>query len=420
LPQHAHLHGADPAKRLIPLFHYALSPGGFLLLGNSETAGEFKRSLCNGGSQVKLYRKKELTLGAGAAFKLQHLSFRRERRAGQADDPVEKKPPLREITERMLLRNHAPACVAVNEQGEILYIHGKTGKYLELPAGDATLNLVRAARDGLKIELANALRKVVAKRKPVRYEGLEVRVNGGFEVVNVTVELADGADRAANVIIVTFQDGQPKAARESAPAASRRPPQINKPPDEKDRHIAALERELLVKTEALQKTVEEMEASNEELKSTNEELQSANEELQSTNEELETSKEELQSVNEELVTVNTELQQKMESLSRINNDMNNLLAGTGIGMLFVDHNLRIQRFTPATTQLIKLIPATSAAPSATWFPTSPTTIISVRTSKPSSTRSCRASPKSRRATAAGSSCACCRIARSKTLSKGPC
>jgi len=138
----------------------------------------------------------------------------------------------------MLLRNHAPACVASTSRARFLH-SWQNRKYLELPAGDATLNLVRAARDGLKIELANALRKVVAKRKPVRYEGLEVRVNGGFEVVNVTVELADGADRAANVIIVTFQDGQPKAARESAPAASRRPPQINKPPDEKDRHIAA-------------------------------------------------------------------------------------------------------------------------------------------------------------------------------------
>ena len=107
--------------------------------------------------------------------------------------------------------------------------------------------------------------------------------------------------------------------------------------------------------EELRSANEEIMSSNEELQSTNEELETAKEELQSTNEELETSKEELQSVNEELVTVNTELQQKMEGLSRANNDMNNLLAGTGIGMLFVDHQLRIQRFTPATTQIINLI-----------------------------------------------------------------
>ena len=122
-----------------------------------------------------------------------------------------------------------------------------------------------------------------------------------------------------------------------------------------DARIAALKQELRAKEEYLQTTNEELETSNEELKSSNEEMQSVNEELQSTNEELETSKEELQSVNEELATVNTELQNKVADLSRANNDMNNLLAGTGIGTIFVDHQLRIQRFTPAVTQVINLI-----------------------------------------------------------------
>jgi two-component system, chemotaxis family, CheB/CheR fusion protein len=119
--------------------------------------------------------------------------------------------------------------------------------------------------------------------------------------------------------------------------------------------IAALKKELRAKEEFLQTTIEELETTNEELKSSNEEMQSINEELQSTNEELETSKEELQSVNEELATVNAELQAKLADLSRANNDMNNLLAGTGIGTVFVDHQLRIQRFTPAVTQVINLI-----------------------------------------------------------------
>ena len=122
-----------------------------------------------------------------------------------------------------------------------------------------------------------------------------------------------------------------------------------------DARIAALKQELRAKEEYLQTTNEELETSNEELKSSNEEMQSVNEELQSTNEELETSKEELQSVNEELATVNAELQNKVADLSRSNNDMNNLLAGTGIGTIFVDHQLRIQRFTPAVTQVINLI-----------------------------------------------------------------
>ena len=122
-----------------------------------------------------------------------------------------------------------------------------------------------------------------------------------------------------------------------------------------DSRIAALKQELRAKDEYLQSTNEELETSNEELKSANEELQSINEELQSTNEELETSKEELQSVNEELSTVNAELQTKVADLSHANNDMNNLLAGTGIATVFVDQQLRILRFTPAATKIINLI-----------------------------------------------------------------
>jgi len=344
-------------KRLLPLFHYALSPGGFLLLGNSESIGEFTSLFTTAERKWKLYRRKDFTVGAVGALTAPRLPMHAEHSAAEAgsDEQKERKPPLREITERMLLRNYAPACVAVNEQGEILYVHGRSGKYLELPAGDASLNLLRAAREGLKIELANGLRKVIAKRQPVRYEGLDVRTNGGFESVDVNLELADGPASASNIVIVTFRESPPRAKAEAPVAAASAAPRTSRPPAEKDRHIAALERELRVKTETLQTTVEELETSNEELKSTNEELQSTNEELQSTNEELETSKEELQSVNEELGTVNSELQQKIDGLSRANNDMNNLLAGTGIGMLFVDHQLHIQRFTPATTQIINLI-----------------------------------------------------------------
>jgi two-component system CheB/CheR fusion protein len=130
---------------------------------------------------------------------------------------------------------------------------------------------------------------------------------------------------------------------------------VQEPITDKEQRIADLAQELRTKEEYLQTTIEELETTNEELKSSNEELQSSNEELQSSNEELETSKEELQSLNEELVTVNTELQKKIDELSQANNDMNNLLAGTGIGTIFVDHQLHIQRFTPAATQIISLI-----------------------------------------------------------------
>ena len=371
-------------KRLLPLFHYALLPGGFLLLGSSESPGEFANLFTTVDRKWKLYRRQDVAPAAVVSLTVPRLPIPTGHPAADGPPPeaAGKKPPMREMTERMLLRNYAPACVAVNEQGEILYIHGRTGKYLELPAGEASLNLLRAAREGLKIELANALRKVAAQRRPVRYEGLEVRTNGGFQKVNVAVELAEGLAGASNVMIVTFQDHPPKTVAEMSPAPSAGPPDSNSPTDEKDRHISSLETQLRIKTDTLQTTVEELEASNEELKSSNEELQSTNEELQSTNEEMETSKEELQSVNEELVTVNTELQQKIEGLSRANNDMNNLLAGTGIGMLFVDHQLRIQRFTQPPCRLSNSSRQTSGGPLAIWFPILSSTTGWARTLKP--------------------------------------
>src|SRR5262249_16325496 len=156
---------------------------------------------------------------------------------GPAGDLREKKAPaLREITERMLLRNYAPACVAVNEHGEILYVHGRSGKYLELPAGDASLNILKAARDGLKIDLDNGPPKVNAQPQAVRYEGLEVRTNGGFPAVTVPLEMAEGLAGASNVILITFHETPAKAPDELPHPLSETPPESSSPPDEKDRH----------------------------------------------------------------------------------------------------------------------------------------------------------------------------------------
>ena len=209
------------------------------------------------------------------------------------------------------------------------------------------------AREGLRRELTTALHRAVTQQGASALPGLRVKTNGDSITVNLTVQpVASGVDGAVRPDTVPGHSG--------GGVASRRRPTWRRTRG-LPRHrgvtgrIAALEQELRAKEEYLQTTIEELETSNEELKSTNEEMQSVNEELQSTNEELETSKEELQSVNEELATVNAELQTKVADLSRANNDMNNLLAGTGIGTLFVDQQLRIPRFTPAATQVINLI-----------------------------------------------------------------
>jgi two-component system CheB/CheR fusion protein len=271
--------------------------------------------------------------------------------------PGRGKSPLRELTERKLLDQYAPAAVLVDERGEILYVHGHTGKYLEPAPGEAGMNIVNMAREGLRRALTNTLQKAVAQKEPAHEPGLQVRTNGDFTTVDLTVEplAAGNAAAAAKLFLVTFADALPAEPQPSAEKATADLVRASLPSEDGDARVAQLRQELRAKEEHLQATNEKLETTNEELKSSNEEMQSVNEELRSTNEELETAKEELQSVNEELATVNAELQQKVADLSRANNDMNNLLAGTGIGTIFVDHQLRILRFTPSVTQVINLI-----------------------------------------------------------------
>jgi len=365
--------GAQLQKKIIPLFHYALNPGGALFLGTSETVGEFLDLFAPLDHQWKLYQRKGEARGA------QHPVLERfippltadGAAPGQAKAARHEgsKGPLRELAERALIHEYTPASVVVNDRGDILYIHGSTGKYLEPAPGDAGMNITRMAREGLRLELATALHKAAARKETARYPGLRVKTNGDFINVNLAVrpltagpfDPATGSGQvgdkvlpeatAAGLFLVSFEDA-PAAKVRSGKAGGKG---VDNLAADSDARLAALEQELRAKEEDLQSTIEEMGTSSEELKSSNEEMQSVNEELQSSNEELETSKEELQSINEELNTVNTELQQKVSELSRANNDMNNLLAGTGVGTVFVDQRLNIRRFTPTATQLINLI-----------------------------------------------------------------
>jgi two-component system CheB/CheR fusion protein len=336
-------------KKVLPLFHYVLNQDGYLFLGNSETIGEFMDLFTVVDKKWKIYRRKGVVtprdfIGPFAT------PLAAEAPAGHPAPAAElvRLGSARDLAERALLESYVPASVLINAELDVLYIHGRTGKYLEPAPGEASLNLLRMAREGLRLELAAAVRKAFTQQTPVRYDGLQVKANGDTAVVNLVVRPVTKPEGVRGLLLVVFEDASPGAYPAEEGAGS--------PGDgDQEQRLVMLERELRAKEEYLQAMIEEMETANEELKSTNEELQSSNEELQSTNEELETSKEELQSVNEELVTVNTELQGKIEELSRANNDMNNLLASTGIGTLFVDRQLRIQRFTPATTRIINLI-----------------------------------------------------------------
>jgi two-component system CheB/CheR fusion protein len=350
--------GADLHKKLMPLFHYALNPGGFLFLGTSETVGEFDDHFATLDRKLKLYRRQQESPGAqglalgGWPATLTVTEAALLQTAGKLADPL--KPSLRTLTVEALLERVGPAAALVNGKGDILYLHGRTGRYLELPTGElGVFNILKMAREGLLRAMSTALHRVTGTKETVSCPGLRVKTNGEFTLVNLTISrvLPDTATPEARLYLVILEDGPPLAPEHVVEAIAA----TDGSKTDADRQIEALKQELRAKEEYIQAAHEELETSNEELKSSNEEMQSVNEELQSANEELETSKEEMQSINEELGTVNGELQAKVAELSSANNDMNNLLAGTGIATVFVDRHLRILRFTPATTRIINLI-----------------------------------------------------------------
>jgi two-component system CheB/CheR fusion protein len=337
-------------KKVMPLFHYALKQDGFLLLGNSESIGEFVDLFAAVDRKWKLYQRKGAVAPRAVMFDFPSPLVTREETPGRAAKAGEGAAQVdyRELAEQALLAHYTPACAIINERCEVLYIHGRVGKYLEPAPGEASLNILRMAREGLRLELTAAIRKAVAQKEAIHYRGLRVKADGETHRLNLMVQPVLEPASMWGLMLVIFEDVPPENDLEVVGVPEN---QIA----DKDQRIVELEQELRAKEEYLQTAIEELETSNEELKSTNEELQSANEELQSTNQELETSKEELQSVNEELVTVNAELQRKLDELARASNDMNNLLVSTDIATVFVDSNLCIQRFTPPTTKLINLI-----------------------------------------------------------------
>jgi two-component system CheB/CheR fusion protein len=351
---------ANLQKRLIPLFHFALKPTGILFLGSSEGIGDFETLFAVLDRKAKLYRRKEDLLGAQRNTLSRFIAPVLATEAslpsrGSPKSAFKAKLPLRELMEQALLSHIAPASALVNAGGDIVYLHGRTGMYLEPTAGEAGIqNIIKMAREGLRPALSSVLHQAVATQTTSLAPNLRVKTNGHYTLVNVSVHpvvTAAPGTPDAPLYLVMLED-MPEPAEASVATADGTGATTT--PDAQAR-IHALTQELRAKDEYLQSTHEELESSNEELKSSNEEMQSVNEELQSTNEELETSKEELQSVNEELATVNTELQTKVTDLSHANNDMNNLLAGTGVGTVFVDFQLRILRFTPAASSIINLI-----------------------------------------------------------------
>jgi chemotaxis methyl-accepting protein methylase len=340
-------------KKLFPLFHYSLSPGGLLLLGNAETIGHFTDLFATVNGKLRVFRKKESAVRPDPIEFPSSFAPALSEIQG-AKPSVEPLLNLQSQAEQLVLRKYSPPTVLVNEQGNILHISGRTGNYLEPAAGKANLNVFAMARDGLRHELTGAFQKALRQPGPVTVHNLRIGTNGGRQHVDITVEKLEAAEPLSGLLMIVFSDiatpeeSTPKASTGRKSSASQ-----------KDSNA---ELELQQTRAELQNTREEMQTSQEELRSANEEMQSTNEEMQSTNEELTTSKEEMQSLNEELQTVNSELQGKLDELSRSNNDMKNLLNSTDVATLFLDNELNIRRFTTQATAIIKIIPGDVGRP----------------------------------------------------------
>lgn len=344
---------AEVQKKLIPLFHYTLRPGGILFLGSSETVGEGAHLFSPLPGKSRIFRRKESVLRAEPiAFP---SSFSASPAAvAEVSPPIKASATLQSLADQMVLQRYAPPAVLTNDKGDIFYVSGRTGKYLEPAAGKANWNLFAMIREELRYELSSAFQKALQQKESVTLHGLTLGNDGGTQCVDVTAQRIDEPGALQGLVLVIFTDVPapivvPPAGRSLKPNVQRT-------------RVAELEQELLRVHAEARATQEEMQTSQEELRSANEELQSTNEELQSTNEELTTSKEEMQSMNEELQTVNAELQSKVDELSRASNDMKNLLDSTDIATLFLDRDLNVRRFTPQATKIIKLIAADAGRP----------------------------------------------------------
>ncbi len=338
-------------KKIFQIFYYSLNGGGILSLGSAENIGSFTDLFNTVDKKWKIFERKEgtsllhATRDYDPSMRFDNTEIHDKTASKKHQDTA-----IVSLIEKLLLESYAPACIIVDDKDNILYIYGKTGKYLEPATGAANLNLLQMCRPGLKLKLASALKQVTTQKRQVTYNDLQIKdkESDKIQYINLKVRPFNEIESKKSWKVVIIED--------ISPPVSTTPLNSKHSTHKKLAHqVITLEQELKKAKETLQITIEELETTNEELTSSNEELQSTNEELQSTNEELETSKEELQSLNEELTTVNVELEARIEDLSRANDDMQNLFHSTEIAAIFLDNNLNVKRFTPKAKELTNLI-----------------------------------------------------------------
>jgi two-component system CheB/CheR fusion protein len=364
-------------KRVIPTFHYALNPEGFLLLGASETIGTASDLFALVDRHHRIYRKRNTPVRGYPHFSVDDMRKGAAQRPRDRDAEPSVNDWLREA-DRLVLSQYSPPGALINSEFEVLQFRGETGAYLKPSPGEASLNLLKMAREGLFLELRSAVAECRTRKVEVRHNNVRVRGDEGTRKIDLRVLPVLLPGKSEECFLVLFEDEE-ALARLQFPVEGAGSPEDAKSPSRLRKWIGrnaqpaikddiqkadekTLRQELASTREYLQSVIEEQDAANEELKSANEEVLSTNEELQSTNEELETAKEELQSVNEELTTVNEQLQTRNVELSRLNDDVSNLIASTNMPMVSVGLDMRIRRLTPAAAKLFNILPTDLGRP----------------------------------------------------------
>ena len=341
---------AELQERLVRVFHYALSPGGYLLLGPSESLSRNARLFAVVDKKHRLYLRREDVSGRLPALSAHYgpnPGFAAAARVATTARP--RAEDLIERNSRRVLERHSPAYVVIDSQHDVLRFSGDTGRYLQPTSGAASLNLFALLHKGLRASARSAVQQAFAQHRTVLQDGLSLKIDGLSRSLQLIVEPLPESDGGGQLCVVAFRE------RETPPTTSADGSADNG-------RAQQLEQELDSARWQLQTAIDQQETANEDLKSANEEFQSVNEELQSSNEELETSKEEMQSINEELQIVNAELHSKNGALLRANSDLQNLMESTQIATLFLDTQLRVTGFTPVITALFHLRPSDIGRP----------------------------------------------------------
>jgi two-component system CheB/CheR fusion protein len=345
-------------RTLLPLFHYCLKPHGMLVLGSAESIGDAGALFSELDGKSRLFRRRDV---AASSDPIEFPPVFSRARKGVApmvssdNAALPRVPDLQLLTNELLLQRFAPAALLTTDRGEIVYICGKAGRYLEPAAGKASMNLFAMAREGLSGTLSEVFAKAVREQITMLLRAVNIVTSEGTQTTDVTVQPLCKPHALSGMVLIVFNNATATLTPEAQ--ASGRSPEVLI-----DARVAAMAQEIQQTRDALKTSREEMQTSQEELKSTNEELQSTNEELQSSNEELTTSKEEMQSVNEELQSVNRELSTKMQEMTMASDEESNLLNSTAIAALFLDAHMRVRRFTEPVTAIFKLIPGDVGRP----------------------------------------------------------